>query len=162
MPGLLTPLRLRCLALAGAVIFADQVLKAWIVGTVMATPRIIEVLPVANIVLVWNRGVSFGLFNAASPSGPWILSAVALAVSALLMVWLFRQQSALVGYAIGLILGGALGNVIDRLTRGAVVDFLDLHLGAHHWPAFNLADSAISLGAALLILDSLFRRDKSS
>jgi len=68
----------------------------------------------------------------------------------------------MVGWGIGLILGGALGNVIDRLVHGAVVDFVDLHVAGAHWPAFNVADSAITIGAGLLILDSLFHRDKSS
>ena len=157
-----TALRIRSLALAGVVLVLDQALKAWIVGSVMNPPRVIDLLPVANLVLVGNRGVSFGLLHTDSPWSRWLLAGLALAVGVFLVVWLFRQQAAVVSYAIGLILGGAVGNAADRVTRGAVVDFLDLHLGVHHWPAFNLADSAITVGAALLILDSLFRRDKSS
>lgn len=162
MANLLTPLRLRALALAGAVIVLDQALKTLILTKVMDPPRVIEVLPVFNLVLVWNRGVSFGMLHMDSPWAPWILAGLALGVSALLVGWLFRQQVAALSYGIGLILGGALGNALDRLVHGAVVDFLDAHWGDYHWPAFNLADSAITLGAGLLILDSLFHRDKSS
>tara|TARA_R110002073_G_scaffold46471_1_gene126794 strand:+ start:1176 stop:1664 length:489 start_codon:yes stop_codon:yes gene_type:complete len=155
-------LRRQGLGLAFLVLVLDQISKWWVLTDLMNPPRVIEVLPFANLVLVWNRGVSFGLFNTASDYGPWILSALALAVSAVLAVWLFRGPERMVGWGIGLILGGALGNVIDRLVHGAVVDFVDLHAGGAHWPAFNVADSAITVGAVLLILDSLFHRDKSS
>lgn len=128
----------------------------------MNPPRVIEVLPFANVVLVWNRGVSFGLFNTASDYGPWILSGLAIAISIVLLIWLWRGTERIVGLGIGLILGGAIGNVVDRLIHGAVVDFVDLHAGGAHWPAFNVADSAITVGAVLLVLDSLFHRDKSS
>jgi signal peptidase II len=155
-------LRRQGLGLAFLIIVFDQLTKWWVLTDLMNPPRVIEVLPFANLVLVWNRGVSFGLFNTASDYGPYILAALALAVSAVLAVWLFRGPTRIVGWGIGLILGGALGNVIDRLIHGAVVDFVDLHAAGAHWPAFNVADSAITLGAALLILDSLFHRDKSS
>ena len=155
-------LRRQGLGLAFLVLVLDQITKWWVLTDLMNPPRVIEVLPFANLVLVWNRGVSFGLFNTQSDYGPWILAALALAVSAVLAVWLFRGPERMVGWGIGLILGGALGNVIDRLVHGAVVDFVDLHLGGAHWPAFNVADSAITVGAVLLILDSLFHRDKSS
>ena len=155
-------LRRQGLGLAFLVLVLDQITKWWVLTDLMNPPRVIEVLPFANLVLVWNRGVSFGLFNTQSDYGPWILAALAMAVSAVLAVWLFRGPERMVGWGIGLILGGALGNVIDRLVHGAVVDFVDLHLGGAHWPAFNVADSAITVGAVLLILDSLFHRDKSS
>jgi len=155
-------LRRQGLGLAFLVLVLDQITKWWVLTDLMNPPRVIEVLPFANLILVWNRGVSFGLFNTQSDYGPWILAALALAVSAVLAIWLFRGPERMVGWGIGLILGGALGNVIDRLVHGAVVDFVDLHLGGAHWPAFNVADSAITVGAALLILDSLFHRDKSS
>jgi signal peptidase II len=108
-----------------------------------------------NLVLVWNRGVSFGLFASAPDWGPWILVVVTLAICAALAVWLVREDRALPGYAIWLVLAGATGNLIDRLRFGAVVDFLDFHLGGYHWPAFNVADSAIVVGAGLLLLDGL-------
>ncbi len=157
-----TSLRIQGLGLALLVIVLDQITKWWVLTDIMNPPRVIELTPFANLVLVWNRGVSFGLFNTQSDYGPWILAAVAVGVSAILAVWLFRGPERIVGWGIGLILGGALGNVIDRLIHGAVVDFVDLHVGDAHWPAFNVADSAITVGAVLLILDSLFHRDKSS
>ena len=162
MADLQSSIRRQGLGLAVLVIALDQLSKWWILTDIMNPPRVIEVLPFANIVLVWNRGVSFGLFNTASDYGPWILSGLAIAISIVLLIWLWRGTERIVGLGIGLILGGAIGNVIDRLIHGAVVDFVDLHAGGAHWPAFNVADSAITVGAVLLVLDSLFHRDKSS
>lgn len=152
--------RLLGLGLAGGVIVLDQLSKWWILEHVMNPPRAIEVLPFFNLVLAWNRGVSFGLFSSAPAAGPWILSGLAVVISAVLAVWLFRTRDKWLAVGIGLIIGGAIGNVIDRARFGAVTDFLDLHAFGYHWPAFNVADSAITLGAAALILDSLFRPDK--
>ncbi len=152
----------RGLSIAGVVIVLDQVSKWWILTRVMDPPRVIEVLPFFNLVMVWNRGISFGLFNTASPWAPWILSGLALAICAFLVIWMIRDPGRWSTPAIGLIIGGALGNVIDRMLYGAVADFIDLHVGGHHWPAFNVADASITLGAAILILDSLFHKDNSS
>lgn len=145
------------LAVAAVVILLDQATKLLILHVVMDPPRVIDVTPFFNIVLVWNRGVSFGLFNAGSPWTPWLLSAVALVITVVLLVWLRRVETRLMGAALGLVIGGAIGNVIDRIfqSRHAVVDFLDFYLGSYHWPAFNVADSAISVGVALLLIDSL-------
>lgn len=156
-----TPDRRRALALAAAIVVLDQATKWWVLTGPMNPPKVIEVTPFANLVLVWNRGVSFGMFNTGSEAGPWILAGVAIAVSIFLLVWLFRQDGRAFSLAVGAILGGAIGNVIDRFAHGAVADFVDLHAFGYHWPAFNVADSAITLGAAALILDSLFHRDKS-
>ena len=103
----------------------------------------LEVTPFFDLVLVWNQGVSFGLLNGAGGSSPWWLIGLAGAIAALLIAWLWRETRALPQAALWLVLGGALGNVTDRLRFGAVVDFLDFHLGGLHWPAFNVADSAI-------------------
>lgn len=157
-----THMRNWAFVLIAILIGADQLTKWWILTDVMAPPRIIDILPFANLVLVWNPGVSFGMFNTGSPWAPWILSGFALAVCVFLMIWMFRQADARVTYGIAMIVGGAVGNVIDRLVHGAVVDFVDLHAGGYHWPAFNVADAAITVGAVLLVLDSLFHRDKSS
>ena len=162
MSGFPTSVRAQGLSLAALTIILDQLTKWWILTDVMNPPRVIEVLPFANIVLVWNRGVSFGMFNTASDHGPLILAGLAIAISIVLLIWLLRGPERTVGLGIGLILGGAIGNVIDRFIHGAVVDFVDLHVAGAHWPAFNVADSAITVGAVLLILDSLFHRDKSS
>ena len=140
------------------VILLDQLIKYWITNIIMLPPRIIPVTPFFNLVLGHNRGVSFGFFDGNSPLNQWLLSLVALAITAMLVIWLARIDKPWVAVALGLIIGGAIGNVIDRLTGGGVVDFLDFHWGEHHWPAFNVADTGITMGAAALILDSLFVR----
>jgi signal peptidase II len=162
----------RGLSVAGLVILFDQISKWWIVEKVMrpegvdGTPFFsstrIEVLPVFDLVMAWNRGVSFGIGN---NSGEWnavILSALAVVICVGMVVWLAKAEGLLVQIALGGIIGGALGNVIDRARFGAVADFLDVHVAGHHWPAFNLADSAITVGAVFLIVDSLFGARDSS
>ena len=144
------------LSLAALVILLDQLIKYWITNIIMLPPRIIPVTPFFNLVLGHNRGVSFGFFDGNSPLNQWLLSLVALAITATLVIWLARIDKPWVAVALGLIIGGAIGNVIDRLTGVGVVDFLDFHWGEHHWPAFNVADTGITMGAAALILDSLF------
>ncbi len=145
------------LGLAAAVVAADQVSKWAIVEIVMDPPRIIPVLPIFNIVLAHNTGVSFGLFGDA---GPYLLSVVALAVCGGLVWWLRGAETRLLAIGIGAIIGGAIGNVIDRVRLGAVIDFLDFHLDfyidGYHFPAFNVADSAITIGVCLVLLDGLF------
>jgi signal peptidase II len=145
------------LAVAVVVAAADQLVKWWAVPALAALPRGVEVLPFFNLVLVWNRGVSFGLLGGAALP-PWLLAAFAGLVSAGLTVWLARVDGRWPALGIGLIIGGALGNIIDRLRFGAVADFLDFHLGAYHWPAFNVADASISVGLAVLVIDSLLIR----
>ena len=143
------------LALAMLLLALDQATKWWILEVVMRPPRVIPVTGFFNLVLGWNRGISFGLLDAGLSA--WMLPAVALVVVAALAVWLGRTRSPLTGAAIGMVIGGALGNVVDRLRfDGAVADFLDLHVAGYHWPAFNVADSGITVGAAILILESLF------
>ena len=108
-----------------------------------------------RLVMVWNTGVSFGLLGGDGALPPWVLSAVAVAVCIGLFVWLRRTDRVLTGWGIGLVMGGAIGNVIDRARWGAVFDFADFHIGHWHWPAFNVADSAIVVGVALMLIDSL-------
>ena len=155
-----TPLFRKGLGLAAAVLILDQITKWWIVFTVMQPPRVIPVTPFFNLVMGWNRGVSFGMLDSDSQAAAWILSLLALAITAALGVWLYRADRLRVAFGIGLVIGGAVGNVIDRVRWGAVADFLDLHWAGYHWPAFNVADSAITVGALVLILDSLFVREK--
>src|SRR5690242_12484194 len=113
------------------------------------------VTPFFNLALTYNRGISFGLFNGGAGLNALVFSVAAAAIVAVLVYWLSRASNPFLAVAIGLIIGGAVGNVIDRLRLGAVVDFLDFHLGAAHWPAFNLADSAICIGVAAMLLDCL-------
>ena len=141
--------------LAGLIIAADQFTKWLVMFEIMNPPRVIPVVPQLNIVMAWNTGVSFSMLRG---TGPWLLSALALTVSLGLLIWLGRLTHRLPGYAVGFIIGGAIGNVIDRLRFGAVFDFIDFYVGDWHWPAFNLADSAIFVGVVLLLFDSLFHQ----
>ena len=150
------------LAIAVPVLVLDQVAKWWIRVVVMDPPVDIEVTPFFKLVLAWNRGISFSLFRSDSPAGPWIFVAVALAVVAGLVVWLARLDRAWPAVALGLVIGGALGNVVDRIRFHAVVDFLYFHWEEYYFPTFNVADSAISVGVALLVLDGLFGRAENA
>jgi signal peptidase II len=119
-----------------------------------------ELLPFFNIVMVWNKGVSFGLFNHDTDYGPLLLTSLSLVISAVFLVWLFRTNSAVQLCGIAMVIGGAIGNVIDRLRFGAVIDFLDFHAAGWHWPAFNLADSSIVIGIFILILYAIFFEER--
>ena len=149
------------LFLAILVLFLDQVSKLAILEWVVPPAAGIAVTGFLAIVLVWNRGMSFGLFNVGDPLVPWILGAIAVAVVIGLVWWLARAHRWLVIAGLGLVLGGAVGNLVDRLLYGAVVDFVLLHAGRWQWPAFNLADSAITLGVIALLWDSLFGGQES-
>ena len=150
------------LGIAVLVFVLDQLTKWWIVTDVMNPPRIVEIVPFFNIVLVRNRGASFGMLNNGGEWGPLLLTVLAFAIAVGLLVWLWRARSSWVAVALGMIIGGAAGNVIDRLRFGAVIDFLDAHVGELHWPAFNLADSAITVGVVILLADSLIGRSGKS
>ncbi len=145
------------LAVAAAVAAADQLVKWWLLGVIAEAPGGIAVTSFFNLVMVWNRGVSFGLFGGGALP-PWLLAAAAIAIAAGLTVWLARIEERWLGAAVGAVIGGAAGNVVDRVRYGAVADFFDLHLGAYHWPAFNVADAAITLGVGYLFIDALLIR----
>ena len=115
-----------------------------------------EILPNFNLVSVWNYGVSFGMFQLSSGWGPYFLSALSLILVVVLFIWVIRSSSCFIQVNIALIIGGAIGNVMDRFKYGAVADFFDFHIYGYHWPAFNVADIAISCGACLIILNQLF------
>jgi signal peptidase II len=146
----------RGLAITALVIVLDQVSKWWVLERIMLPPRVFEITPFFNLVLTWNRGVSFGMFNTDSPLNAWILPLVAVAIIGALLVWLTRADRQILAIALGSIIGGAIGNLIDRVRFGSVADFLDVHAFGYHWPAFNVADSAITIGVAVLIFDSVF------
>ncbi|MEQ9331736.1 signal peptidase II [Thalassobaculum sp.] len=143
------------LALAALTVALDRVTKVWALDALFDPPARITVLEVLNLVPVWNRGVSFGLLSSDSPWGPWLLGGFALAVAGALVIWLLRADNRILGSGLGLVIGGAVGNAIDRALYGAVVDFVDAHWGDLHWPAFNIADAAITLGVGFLLLDAL-------
>lgn len=147
-------------ALAAAIIVADQVVKA-IVLRVFAPGEQRVVTDFFNLVLVFNKGAAFSLFAQAPGWQAPILTTFALAASVVVGWFIVRSPGkSLFCLGLALILGGALGNVIDRLRFGMVVDFLDFHAFGWHWPAFNVADSAISVGAVLLILEGFLPREK--
>ena len=126
-----------------------------------ATVPRLRVVPGLDLVLVGNTGVSFGLFNRGFTWGPWIFSLVALAIVAVLVQALRRASRLLPVTGMGLIIGGAIGNLVDRIRLGSVVDFIDVHRGDWHWYVFNAADAAICVGVALLLLDGLLTRPES-
>ena len=147
------------LGVALAALILDQATK-WLI-LVVAAMEPHEVIPITgffNLVLTWNRGISFGLFNNDSGFNAWVLSIIALIIVGVLLNWLRKAENKKVAVSIGLIIGGALGNVIDRVLHVGVVDFLDVHISGYHWPAFNGADSFITVGAIMLVVDSLFSR----
>jgi signal peptidase II len=151
------------LAVAAAALALDQASKFYFYDLLVADgQRAIEVLPFFNLVTVWNYGISFGMFNNGSASGSIVFVGLALAIVVALLLWLRSATSPLVAAALGLVIGGAIGNVIDRLRFGAVFDFLDFHVAGWHWPAFNVADSAICFGVVLLCIDALFLTQASA
>ncbi len=146
----------RWLPLAAGVIVADQVAKAWIVHHFSLFERVHE-LPVLDIILTYNRGAAFSFLSDASGWQRWLFVVLALAVSVALIVWMRRLRArvhALLACGLAFIVGGALGNMIDRIATGRVVDFIHVHWGRHYFPAFNIADSAITVGAVILLLDA--------
>src|SRR5215510_13799914 len=111
-----------------------------------------EIPPVFQLVLAWNRGISFSFFRSDSAAAPWIFAGLSLVICLGLGLWLRRMERVWPAVALGLIIGGAIGNVVDRVRFRAVVDFLDFHWKEAHFPAFNLADSAITVGVAMLLI----------
>lgn len=146
--------------LALVIAVADQITKTWALESWFFPPRTIEVTGFLNMVAVWNSGVSFGFLAGHSDVMPYILAAFAMAVVVGMSIWLWRARTRLLVVGLGLVIGGAVGNIVDRFRYQAVVDFIDFHVAGFHWPAFNLADSAITVGVLLLVLDSFTRRDE--
>lgn len=164
------------LLLALIIIIADQVSKWWMVSKVLLGTKspiidfvsfltlpakqmeyaVVKVTSFLNFVMVWNPGVSFGLLQTNKQFVVYALSAMAVLVSIGFIVWLWRDARPIRAVTVGLIVGGALGNVWDRLRFGAVVDFIDLHVAGFHWPAFNIADSAITIGIFIVLYEIFF------
>ena len=143
------------LSVALLVLVFDQVTKFLVANMLLADVSSIAVTSFFNIIKAWNTGVSFSIFSGGGKAGVYVLSAVALAIVAALIWWLKNEKNKLLQMSIGFIIGGAIGNVIDRLRFGAVFDFLDVHAFGKHWPAFNVADSFICIGAVLIIICSI-------
>ena len=151
--------------LAVAIFAADQLTK-WIVTVplqLQAKAQIV-LLPVFNLTWVENNGISLGLLNATTPTGRWLLVALTAAIAIAVAVWITREEKRGDQLALGLVLGGALGNIVDRTRHGYVVDFADLHFGAFRpFLVFNVADAAISIGVVILLLRAfLFRNDSKT
>lgn len=157
MPKSATPLKSGVL-LALAVLVLDQISKLWVLA-IFQGGEVLPVTPFFNWVLVYNPGAAFSFLAGAGGWQKWFFLVLALAVSAWVIHSLRQPETTfLLGNALSLIMGGALGNAIDRLAYGAVVDFLDFHWQGLHWPAFNLADAAICLGAFLLVWDQFSKK----
>ncbi len=152
------------LAAAVAAAAVDQAVKLWLLYGFGLTGRgRVPVTSFLDLVLAWNTGISYGLFQESSPQWQWVLLGVKVTAVALLLIWLARTRSRLAGVALGLIVGGAIGNAIDRAVHGAVMDFVLFHITAptwtFQWYVFNIADAAIVAGVIGLVCESLFLQD---
>ncbi|WP_237216781.1 signal peptidase II [Falsiroseomonas oryziterrae] len=150
------------LILAAVILVADQASK-WFMLEVLDLPEVRHIPLVAlgpfgfDLTMVWNRGVTFGMFAGDSPWTQVVLGALALVIAGFLLRWMARAENRTTALALGAVVGGAVGNVIDRIRFGAVADFFDAHAWGWHWYVFNVADAAIVLGVSALVLDALFR-----
>ncbi|MGH8579855.1 MAG: signal peptidase II [Gammaproteobacteria bacterium] len=146
---------MKWLWLSGVVIVLDQLTKL-AAGHALELHQPLAVFPSVNLTLTHNTGAAFSLLHQAGGWQRWFFAAIAFVVSACIVVWLYRlpRGKAILAAGLSLILGGALGNLWDRLSLGYVIDFIDLYYSTWHWPAFNVADSAITIGAGLLIADA--------
>ena len=151
------PWPLTWLLLSAAIILADWQTKQW-VSEALVLYRPQEVTSWLNITLAHNYGAAFSFLSDAGGWQRWFFVVLASGVSLVLTVWLLRlpREEWLTGMALGLVIGGAVGNLVDRVQLGYVVDFIDVHFKGWHYPAFNVADSAITIGVALLLIDGLF------
>nr|WP_277348888.1 signal peptidase II [Sneathiella limimaris] len=143
------------------IIAIDQAFKIYMVDFMANHPFGIEVTSFFRLVMVWNSGVSFGMFSGGETTR-WILIGVSSCVTVGLLVWLTRVSQTFLAIGLGSVIGGAVGNIIDRIHFGKVADFFDFDLIFMRWPAFNIADMAIVFGVCVLLVDSLFFDDKSS
>lgn len=148
--------------IAALTLLVDQALKLWLLFDFdIAERQPVRLAPVLDIVLAWNKGISYSLFTTNSSKGPYILLAITMIATALLAMWLARAQTLGTSLALGLLIGGALGNGYDRFAHGAVVDYVYFHVGSFSWYIFNAADVAIVCGVGLLLLGSFRERSPS-
>jgi signal peptidase II len=137
------------------IIILDQLSKWWLISSYQLIERgLVEITPFFNLVVVYNHGVSFGMLRDFGVDNRMIMIALTSGLTVGILVWLWRTKHAFLARGLGLVIGGAIGNIIDRIRFGAVFDFLDFHFMGWHWPAFNIADSAIFIGVCLILLDS--------
>lgn len=154
---------LRWLWLSVLVILLDQLTK-YMASALLGYYQPVAIIPLFNLTLMHNTGAAFSFLDDASGWQRWFFTVIALGVSVFLVLWLKRLtvHEKMQATALALILGGAIGNVIDRIRLGYVIDFLDVYYDKWHFPAFNLADSAITIGAVLIIYDSFFGRSRKA
>ena len=151
------------LAVALVCLLLDQISKWWVLNIFGLVERgRVHILPHFDLVFVKNKGVSYGMFSQDSMAGQWFLIAFAAIAVVVMAVWLIRSQARLVAASLGLIIGGAIGNSIDRALYGGVVDFISLYGFDFYWYVFNLADTAIVAGVVGLIYDSIFANRKNA
>ena len=153
------PLTRLGLIVAALVFVADQLTKYWVLKIVNLDERPpIQLTPFADLAMAWNKGVSYGLLSTHMQE---LLVALSLAITVMLVIWLAKATKPLAAASFGMLIGGALGNALDRLLHGAVADFVHLHWGTFSWYIFNVADIAIVAGVALLLYDAFFGSEKS-
>ena len=145
------------------VFLLDQAIKFAVIGPLMLEQRrSIEILPFFNLTWVENWGVSMGFLTVSSDTGRWLLVGLTAAISIAVLVWMWREKNRVDVLALGLVLGGAIGNIVDRVRFGHVVDYADLHFGEWRpFLVFNVADAAITIGVLILLVRALLMRDKS-
>ncbi len=139
-------------------LLVDQLTKIWAENS-LDLHHFVEITSFFNLFLTYNKGVSFSFLSSDTTYGPFLLSALSIAICIGLIVWLYKEKNKCIQYGLAFVLGGAIGNVIDRIRIGSVVDFIDFHYQTYHWPAFNIADTAICFGAFLIFLQ-LFTQKK--
>lgn len=146
---------LKWLGLSFLAVVLDQVSKLVVSGS-MQLYQSIKIMPYFNLTYVHNTGAAFSFLSDAGGWQRWFFAGLAVIISSVMVVWLakLKQHETLLAVALSLVLGGAIGNLIDRLAYGYVIDFLDVYYQSWHWPAFNIADSAITLGVVLMLLES--------
>lgn len=151
----------RLITISGSVIFADQLTKHIIKINIALYDNIIVIKNFFNITHILNPGGAFGLFASSSPGVRKFIFLFVSSIVALLILWFYKKSAEnfiFLSIGLALIFGGAVGNLIDRFIYGKVVDFLDFYMGAYHWPAFNMADSAITIGMGILIYHIIFKK----
>ena len=159
----MTLMHKKALGISLFVFLLDRVSKIWILD-VYNLPSLgsVEVLPFFSLTMVWNYGISMGFFQADGDAGRIVITVLTAIITLVLLRWLFKESKTLVGYGLALVIGGAIGNIWDRVQFGAVADFLHFHISNISFYVFNVADSAITLGVVFLLWDALLSPQKTS
>jgi len=144
------------LLIAVMIVAFDQASKQVILKIMTPLPHRIQITSFFDLILTWNKGISFSLFNSYGDAGTLMLIALSSLITLVLLIWLMKSPNLYLTWGLGLIIGGAVGNLIDRIYFKAVIDFLYFHLDSFAWPAFNIADTAITIGVGLILLESFF------